>query len=176
MDSAGDAADGPPEPLDGAISFAPAGELVPVALRALDRGGTLAVAGIWLSDIPALNYDARAVPGAAAAQRHRQHPRRRGGVPPLAARLGVRATTTAVPDGRGATALADLAARPVRRGGRAALLTAAWIAAISAGPTRQQPPTSRAPAASQEPTRPGAKAGSPTHRRAAASQPSPLFG
>jgi propanol-preferring alcohol dehydrogenase len=48
----------PPEPLDSAILFAPAGELVPVALAALDRGGTLAVAGIHLSDIPALNYDA----------------------------------------------------------------------------------------------------------------------
>ena len=34
----------------------PAGELVPLALRALDRGGTLAIAGIWLSDIPALSY------------------------------------------------------------------------------------------------------------------------
>ena len=56
-DSVGQAADAPPEPLDGAILFAPAGELVPPALRALDRGGTLAVAGIWLSDIPALNYE-----------------------------------------------------------------------------------------------------------------------
>src|SRR3984885_11765630 len=56
VDSAGGAPDAPPEPLDGAILFAPAGNLVPVALRALDRGGTLAVAGIWLSDIPALNY------------------------------------------------------------------------------------------------------------------------
>ncbi|HEY2577706.1 MAG TPA: zinc-dependent alcohol dehydrogenase family protein [Streptosporangiaceae bacterium] len=55
-DSVGGAADTPPEPLDGAILFAPAGELVPVALRALDRGATLAVAGIWLSDIPALQY------------------------------------------------------------------------------------------------------------------------
>ncbi|HLX50289.1 MAG TPA: zinc-dependent alcohol dehydrogenase family protein [Streptosporangiaceae bacterium] len=55
-DSVGGAADTPPEPLDGAILFAPAGELVPVALRALDRGATLAVAGIWLSDIPALHY------------------------------------------------------------------------------------------------------------------------
>ncbi len=58
VDSAADAADAPPEPLDGAILFAPAGELVPVALAALDRGGTLAVAGIWLSDIPSLRYDA----------------------------------------------------------------------------------------------------------------------
>ena len=54
--SAGDAADAPPEPLDAAILFAPAGDLVPVALRALDRGGTLAVAGIHLSDIPPLRY------------------------------------------------------------------------------------------------------------------------
>jgi alcohol dehydrogenase, propanol-preferring len=46
----------PPEPLDSAILFAPAGELVPAALAALDRGGTLAIAGIHLSDIPALNY------------------------------------------------------------------------------------------------------------------------
>jgi propanol-preferring alcohol dehydrogenase len=55
-DWVGGAADAGPEPLDGAILFAPAGELVPVALRALDRGATLAVAGIWLSDIPALDY------------------------------------------------------------------------------------------------------------------------
>jgi propanol-preferring alcohol dehydrogenase len=51
-------ADGqPPEPLDGAVLFAPAGELVPGAMRALDRGGTLAVAGIYLTDIPSLGYD-----------------------------------------------------------------------------------------------------------------------
>jgi propanol-preferring alcohol dehydrogenase len=43
-------------PLDSAILFAPVGDLVPVALRALDRGGTLAIAGIYLSEIPALNY------------------------------------------------------------------------------------------------------------------------
>src|SRR4029453_13553077 len=53
----GDADDRPPEPLDAAILFAPAGDLVPVALQALDRGGTLAGAGIYLSDIPSLNYD-----------------------------------------------------------------------------------------------------------------------
>lgn len=50
------AADRPPEPLDAAILFAPAGELVPVAMEALDAGGTLAVAGIHLTDIPPLNY------------------------------------------------------------------------------------------------------------------------
>ena len=54
--SAGGAYDPPPEPLDAAILFAPAGELVPVALAALDRGGTLAVAGIHLSGIPPLHY------------------------------------------------------------------------------------------------------------------------
>lgn len=50
------AAEPPPEPLDSAILFAPVGELVPPALEALDRGGTLALAGIHLSDIPVLNY------------------------------------------------------------------------------------------------------------------------
>lgn len=53
---AGGADEPPPDPLDSAILFAPAGGLVPVALRALDRGGTLAVAGIHLSDIPPLHY------------------------------------------------------------------------------------------------------------------------
>src|SRR5205807_4076129 len=55
--SAGGAADAPPEPLDAAILFAPVGTLVPVALQALDRGGTLSVAGIYLTDIPSLNYE-----------------------------------------------------------------------------------------------------------------------
>ena len=46
----------PPRPLDGAILFAPSGALVPAALAALDRGGTLAIAGIHLSEIPPLDY------------------------------------------------------------------------------------------------------------------------
>ena len=54
--SAGGADAAPPEPLDSAILFAPVGTLVPPALAALDRGGTLAIAGIHLSDIPVLNY------------------------------------------------------------------------------------------------------------------------
>ena len=53
----GGAAESPPEKLHGAIMFAPAGELVPPALRALEKGGTLAVAGIYLSPIPSLDYD-----------------------------------------------------------------------------------------------------------------------
>ncbi|MDT5079988.1 MAG: alcohol dehydrogenase, propanol-preferring [Mycobacterium sp.] len=54
--SAQGAADRPPVPLDAAILFAPVGDLVLPALEALDRGGTLAIAGIHLSDIPVLNY------------------------------------------------------------------------------------------------------------------------
>lgn len=54
--SAQGAADPPPVTLDAAILFAPVGDLVPPALEALDRGATLAIAGIHLSDIPTLNY------------------------------------------------------------------------------------------------------------------------
>lgn len=53
----GGATEMPPDKLHGSIIFAPAGELVPPALRALDRGGTLALAGIHMSPIPSLNYD-----------------------------------------------------------------------------------------------------------------------
>jgi propanol-preferring alcohol dehydrogenase len=53
----GGADDRPPEPLDSAILFAPVGTLVPRALEALDMGGTLAVAGIYLTDIPTLSYE-----------------------------------------------------------------------------------------------------------------------
>ncbi len=53
----GGASESPPVRLHGAIIFAPAGELVPPALRALERGGTLALAGIHMSTIPSLDYD-----------------------------------------------------------------------------------------------------------------------
>ncbi|HEX9756965.1 MAG TPA: zinc-dependent alcohol dehydrogenase family protein [Nitrospiria bacterium] len=53
----GGATDRPPEKLNAAILFAPVGELVPVALEALDKGGTLALAGVYLTDIPSLNYE-----------------------------------------------------------------------------------------------------------------------
>jgi propanol-preferring alcohol dehydrogenase len=53
----GGASDMPPDRLHGSIIFAPAGELVPPALRALERGGTLALAGIHMSPIPSLDYD-----------------------------------------------------------------------------------------------------------------------
>jgi alcohol dehydrogenase, propanol-preferring len=55
-DWVGSAAAAPPAKLDAAILFAPAGNLVPAALEALDRGGILAVAGIYLSPVPALDY------------------------------------------------------------------------------------------------------------------------
>jgi propanol-preferring alcohol dehydrogenase len=54
---AGDVGDRPPEPLDSAVIFAPVGELVPVALRALTRGGTLALAGIYMTPTPPLDYE-----------------------------------------------------------------------------------------------------------------------
>jgi propanol-preferring alcohol dehydrogenase len=47
----------PPEPLDAAIVFAPAGELVPAALRALAKGGSVVCAGIHMSDIPSFPYE-----------------------------------------------------------------------------------------------------------------------
>jgi propanol-preferring alcohol dehydrogenase len=52
----GDASAVPPVKLDSAIIFAPAGRLVPVALAATQRGGTVVLAGIHMSDIPAMNY------------------------------------------------------------------------------------------------------------------------
>jgi propanol-preferring alcohol dehydrogenase len=109
VDSVAGPADAPPEPLDGAILFAPAGDLVPAGLRALDAGGTLAVAGIWLSDIPALNYEAdlfreRRLRSVTANTRHDGEEFLR-----LAERFGIRATTAAYPMADAPTALADLA-------------------------------------------------------------------
>jgi propanol-preferring alcohol dehydrogenase len=54
---AGGATEMPPEKLDSAIVFAPAGEIVLPALEALDYGGTLALAGIYMTDIPTLTYE-----------------------------------------------------------------------------------------------------------------------
>jgi propanol-preferring alcohol dehydrogenase len=108
--SAGGAADEPPVLLDGAILFAPAGELVPVALRALDRGSTLATAGIWLSDIPTIVYEdelfyERTLRSVTANTRRDGEE-----LLALAGRLGVRASTVAYPMSQADRALADLAA------------------------------------------------------------------
>lgn len=54
---AGDSTAAPPEPLDAAILFAPVGALVPAALRAVAKGGTVVCAGIHMSEIPAFPYD-----------------------------------------------------------------------------------------------------------------------
>jgi alcohol dehydrogenase, propanol-preferring len=105
----GGAPDQPPVPLDAAILFAPVGDLALPALAALDRGGVLAIAGIHLTDIPALDY-----------QRHLFNERvlrsvtantRRDGeeLLRLAPRLGVHATTQPYPLEQADIALADLA-------------------------------------------------------------------
>ena len=54
---AGDSTSAPPEELDAAIIFAPAGDLVPPALRAVARGGTVVCAGIHMTDIPSFPYE-----------------------------------------------------------------------------------------------------------------------
>jgi propanol-preferring alcohol dehydrogenase len=108
--SAGAAADAPPCRLDAAILFAPAGELVPVALAALDRGGTLSIAGIHLSRIPALDYQAhlfqeRQVRSVTANTRADG-----AELFELATRVRLDVRTTAYPLDRADAALADLAA------------------------------------------------------------------
>jgi propanol-preferring alcohol dehydrogenase len=108
--SAQGAADPPPVPLDSAILFAPVGELVLPACEALDRGGTLAIAGIHLSDIPALNY-----------QRHLFQERQIRSVTSntradarefldFAGHHHIEVTTPEYPLGQAAAALADLSA------------------------------------------------------------------
>jgi propanol-preferring alcohol dehydrogenase len=47
----------PPEPLDAALIFAPAGPLVPLALKAIRRGGTVVCAGIHMTDVPSFPYE-----------------------------------------------------------------------------------------------------------------------
>lgn len=108
--SAQDAYAAPPEPLDSAILFAPAGELVPVALRGLARGGTLAIAGIHLSDIPSLRYESELFyekQVRSVTSNTREDARE---FLALAARHGVRATTHTYPLERADEALRDLEA------------------------------------------------------------------
>ena len=115
--SVGGPFDPAPVPLDAAIIFAPAGELVPLALESLGPTGTLALAGIHMSNIPALDY-----------RRHLFQERtirsvtsntRRDGEEflVLAQRLGVQVTTTPVPFEHADLALRDLAAGRVRGAG-----------------------------------------------------------
>jgi propanol-preferring alcohol dehydrogenase len=105
----GEADAAPPQPLDAAILFAPVGTLVAPAMAALDRGGVLAVAGIHLTDVPALVYE-RDLFYERELRSVTANTRRDGEeLLTLAARLGVRATTTAYPLERAQEALADLA-------------------------------------------------------------------
>ncbi len=102
--------DAPPVPLDAAITFAPVGDLVPVAMRALDRGGVLSIAGIHLSDIPALNYERelfyeKEIRSVTANTREDGRE-----FLELAARYGVAATTHTYPLSRADHALSDLKA------------------------------------------------------------------
>ena len=115
--------DEPPEPLDAAILFAPAGGLVPVALAALDRGGTLAIAGIHLSDIPALQYQRhlfceRSIRSVTANTRADGEQ-----FLAIADRIGLTATVTPYPLAGADRALADLAGDRVT--GAAVLVTEA---------------------------------------------------
>jgi alcohol dehydrogenase, propanol-preferring len=112
--SAGGPADAPPVELDAAILFAPAGELVPVALEALVRGGTLALAGIHMSDVPVLDYQRhlfleRTVRSVTSNTRRDGEEFLR-----LADRLGVRVETVPYAFDDADRALADLAAGAVR--------------------------------------------------------------
>jgi len=113
-DSVGVPGDGSPVPLDGAILFAPAGDLVPVAMQALDRGGTLAIAGIWLTSIPSLDYTKDPF-GERRIESVTANTRRDGEeLLDLAARFNIRATTANYPMDEAPTALRDLAHGRVR--------------------------------------------------------------
>ena len=112
--SAGEPVDPPPVPLDSAIIFAPAGELVPLALESLGPRGTLALAGIHMSNIPVLDYQ-RHLFGERTVCSVTSNTRRDGEeFLVLAQRLGVRVTTTPVPFEHADLALRDLAAGRVR--------------------------------------------------------------
>ena len=93
----GEEATPPPQPLDSAIVFAPAGGLVPVALAATRSGGTVVLAGIEMSDIPSMSYDAslfRERDLRTVTANTRDDGRR---LLDLAANLGLRPTVTTVP-------------------------------------------------------------------------------
>ncbi len=108
--SAGDAGDSPPEPLDSAVLFAPVGTLVPTALEALDRGGTLAIAGIHLSEIPPLDYDRHLFQERTVTSTTANTRRDGADFFTLASRTPLRIEVTEYPLAAADAALADLAA------------------------------------------------------------------
>ncbi len=106
---AGDSDEAPPEPLDAAIIFAPVGDLVPLALQAVRKGGRVICAGIHMSDIPRFAYsllweerELRSVANLTRAD----------GIEflGLAPQIGIVTTTTSYPLQRANDALADLRA------------------------------------------------------------------
>jgi alcohol dehydrogenase, propanol-preferring len=106
---AGASGDRPPEPLDAAIVFAPAGPLVPAALKVLAPGGTVVCAGIHMSDIPSFPYEdlwrERSIRSVANLTREDGASFLR-----LAPQVPVRTTVTVYPLERAEQALADLRA------------------------------------------------------------------
>jgi len=107
--SAQDSFDPAPVPLDSAIIFAPVGTTVPPALAALDRGGTVAIAGIYLTDIPPLTYERHLFQ---ERQLRSVTANTRGDAAEfltLARRLRIQVTTTPYPFDQAGRALADLA-------------------------------------------------------------------
>ena len=106
--SAGHEADPPPEPLDAAILFAPVGTLVRPALAALDRGGVLAIAGIHLSDIPALNYERHLFEERTLCSVTANTRRDGNDFLEIAARIPIRVSATSYPMDQADQALEDL--------------------------------------------------------------------
>jgi alcohol dehydrogenase, propanol-preferring len=106
---AGGSDDAPPEPLDAALVFAPAGALVPAALRALAPGGTVVCAGIHMSDIPSFPYadlwQERSIRSVANLTREDGLSFLR-----LAPQIPVRTTVTSYPLAQAEQALSDLRA------------------------------------------------------------------
>ena len=96
-------------PLDSAIIFAPAGEVVPAALAALDRGGTCAIAGIYLTDIPPLNYSEHLFQERTLCSVTANTRGDAAEFLTLAQRLAIDVTTTPYPFEQADRALADLA-------------------------------------------------------------------
>jgi len=104
---AGDSTTAPPEPLDAALIFAPVGALVPAALAATKKGGTVVCGGIHMSDIPAFPYrllwEERVVRSVANLTRHDAEE-----FLALAPEAGVRTETVTYPLDQANAALADL--------------------------------------------------------------------
>jgi propanol-preferring alcohol dehydrogenase len=117
---AGGSDEPPPVELDAAIIFAPVGPLVPAALRAIARGGTVVCAGIHMSDIPSFPYE---ILWAERTVRSVANLTRKDGEEflALAPKAGVRTHVTAIPLERANLALADL--REGRVEGAAVLVT-----------------------------------------------------